>query len=127
MPELTIKEHVEETVTILTPVGRIRLGSGSESLRAAIRSLTEKDIKRIVVDLGEVSDIDSSGIGELVSSFTTAYKHECIIVLARLTAIPSLLTITKLMTVFDVYDSVAEAVESIKSLSFSDFVKRNRQ
>jgi len=85
------------------------------ALRAAIRRLLEEGKKRILLNLAGISYVDSSGIGELVSSYTAINKEGGQLKLLNLTQkIQDLLTITKLLTVFDVYDSEADALNSFK-------------
>ena len=85
------------------------------SLRTAIRRLLEEGKKRILLNLAGISYVDSSGIGELVSSYTAINKEGGQLKLLNLTQkIQDLLTITKLLTVFDVYDSEADALNSFK-------------
>ena len=115
MAELNINERQAGDVTVLDMSGKITIGEGSVSLRAAIRRLLEEGKKRILLNLAGVSYIDSSGIGELVSSYTAINKEGGQLKLLNLTQkIKDLLTITKLLTVFDVYDSEAEALNSFK-------------
>ena len=100
-------------VVVIDVVGRITLGEGASALREAIRSLVAKNNKNIVLNLGEVSYIDSSGIGELVSGFTTVTNHGGSLKLLGLTKrVQDLLQITKLYTVFEVFDSEATALRS---------------
>jgi anti-sigma B factor antagonist len=95
--------------------GKITIGEGSVALRTAVRRLLEEGKKRILLNLAGVSYIDSSGIGELVSSYTASNKEAGQLKLLNLTQkIKDLLTITKLLTVFDVYESEAEALNSFK-------------
>jgi len=115
MAELNINERQAGDVTILDMSGKITIGEGSVALRAAIRRLLEEGKKRILLNLAGVSYVDSSGIGELVSSYTAINKESGQLKLLNLTQkIQDLLTITKLLTVFDVYDSEAEALNSYK-------------
>ena len=115
MAELNINERQAGDVTVLDMSGKITIGEGSVSLRSAIRRLLEEGKKRILLNLAGVSYIDSSGIGELVSSYTAINKEGGQLKLLNLTQkIKDLLTITKLLTVFDVYDSEAEALNSFK-------------
>lgn len=115
MAELNINERQAGDVTVLDMSGKITIGEGSVSLRTAIRRLLEEGKKRILLNLAGVSYIDSSGIGELVSSYTAINKEGGQLKLLNLTQkIKDLLTITKLLTVFDVYDSEAEALNSFK-------------
>src|SRR5919206_1429816 len=105
MAELNIRERQAGDVTILDLEGKITIGEGSVSLRSAIRRLIEEGKKKILLNLAGVSYVDSSGIGELVSSYTTINREGGQLKLLKLTQkIKDLLTITKLLTVFDVYD-----------------------
>jgi len=100
-------------ITILDLSGRITLGEGSVTLRDAIRDLVNKGEKFILLNLGDVSYIDSSGIGELVSAFTSVKNAGGELKLLNLTKkVHDLLQITKLYTVFDVKDDEASAVAS---------------
>jgi anti-sigma B factor antagonist len=93
--------------------GRITLGEGSSALRDTLRELVSKNQKKILLNLGEVSYIDSSGIGELVSGFTTVTNNGGQLKLLNLAKrVKDLLQITKLYTVFDVHEDEAEAVRS---------------
>ena len=115
MAELNINERQAGDVTVLDMSGKITIGEGSVALRTAIRRLLEEGKKRILLNLAGVSYIDSSGIGELVSSYTAINKEGGQLKLLNLTQkIKDLLTITKLLTVFDVYESEAEALNSFK-------------
>jgi len=115
MAELNISERQGGDVTILDMSGKITIGEGSVALRTAIRRLLEEGKKRILLNLAGVNYIDSSGIGELVSSYTAINKEGGQLKLLNLTQkLQDLLTITKLLTVFDVYESEAEALESFK-------------
>lgn len=100
-------------VSVLDVAGRITLGEGSSALRDMLRDLVSKGQKKILLNLGEVSYIDSSGIGELVSGFTTVANHGGQMKLLGLTKrVKDLLQITKLYTVFDVHDDEAGAIRS---------------
>ncbi len=100
-------------VTVVDVSGRITLGEGSSNLREGIRELVAKGNKKIVLNLADVSYIDSSGIGELVSGFTTVTNAGGSLKLLNLTQrVKDLLQITKLYTVFDVYDDEPHAVRS---------------
>ncbi len=100
-------------VTIVDLSGRIVLGEGSVTLRDAIRDLVNKGEKSILLNLGDVSYIDSSGIGELVSAFTSVKNSGGELKLLNLTKkVHDLLQITKLYTVFDIKDDEASAVAS---------------
>jgi anti-sigma B factor antagonist len=115
MSELSIRERQAGDVTILDLEGKITIGEGSVSLRTAIRRLIEEGKKKILLNLAGVGYVDSSGIGELVSSYTTINREGGQLKLLKLTQkIKDLLTITKLLTVFDVYDDESQALNSFK-------------
>ena len=115
MAELNINERQAGDVTVLDMSGKITIGEGSVALRTAVRRLLEEGKKRILLNLGQVSYIDSSGIGELVSSYTAINKEGGQLKLLNLTQkLQDLLTITKLLTVFDTYDNEADALNSFK-------------
>jgi anti-sigma B factor antagonist len=115
MAELNINERQAGDVTVLDMSGKITIGEGSVALRTAIRRLLEEGKKRILLNLAQVSYIDSSGIGELVSSYTAINKEGGQLKLLNLTQkLQVLLTITNLLTVFDVYECEAEALNSFK-------------
>jgi anti-sigma B factor antagonist len=100
-------------VTVIDVAGRITLGEGSSALRDALRELVGKNQKKILLNLGEVSYIDSSGIGELVSGFTTVTNSGGNLKLLNLNKrVKDLLQITKLYTVFDVHEDEAGAIRS---------------
>ena len=98
-------------ITIVDLSGRITLGEGSVILRDTIKDLLGKGQKKILLNLGDVSYIDSSGIGELVSAFTSVRNQGGELKLLHLTKkVHDLLQITKLYTVFDVKDDEATAI-----------------
>ena len=100
-------------VSVVDAAGRITLGEGSSALRDGIRDLVNKGQKKILLNLAEVSYIDSSGIGELVSAFTTVTNQGGQLKLLSLTKrVKDLLQITKLYTVFDVHEDEAHAIRS---------------
>jgi anti-sigma B factor antagonist len=102
-------------VMIVDLSGRITLGEGSVILRDTVRDLVGKGNKKILLNLGEVNYIDSSGIGELVSAFTTVRNQGGELKLLNLTKkVHDLLQITKLYTVFDVKDDETAAIKSYK-------------
>ena len=98
-------------VTIVDLSGRITLGEGSVVLRDTIKDLLGKGQKKILLNLGDVSYIDSSGIGELVSAFTSVRNQGGELKLLHLTKkVHDLLQITKVYTVFDIKDDEAAAI-----------------
>ena len=100
-------------VTVIDAVGKITLGEGSSVLRDAIRDLTMASNRKLLLNLGEVTYIDSSGIGELVAGFTSVTNLGGQFKLLNLTKrVKDLLQITKLYTVFEVHDDEANGVRS---------------
>jgi anti-sigma B factor antagonist len=100
-------------ITVVDMSGRITLGEGSVILRDSIRDLIGKGQKKILLNLGDVTYIDSSGIGELVSAFTAVRREGGELKLLNLTKkVHDLLQITKLYTVFDIKDDEAAAIKS---------------
>jgi anti-sigma B factor antagonist len=100
-------------VSVVDVAGRITLGEGSSALRDLLREMVGKGEKKILLNLGDVSYIDSSGIGELVSGFTTVTNTGGQLKLLNLNKrVKDLLQITKLYTVFDVHEDEAGAVRS---------------
>ena len=100
-------------VTVIDATGRITLGEGASHFRDTIRDLATKGDKKLLVNLSDVSYIDSSGIGEMVSGFTTVTNHGGQLKLLGLSKrVKDLLQITKLYTVFEVFDDEASAVRS---------------
>jgi anti-sigma B factor antagonist len=100
-------------VTVVDAAGRITLGEGASVFRDTIRDLAAKGDKKILVNLTDVSYIDSSGIGEMVSSFTTVTNHGGQLKLLGLTKrVKDLLQITKLYTVFEVFEDEPSAIRS---------------
>ena len=110
---LKIASKEVKGVTVLNLSGQIVLGEGSVQLRDAIRGLIGKGTKHILLNMGNVDYIDSSGLGELVSAFTTAKNQHAEVKLLKLTKkVQGLLQLTKLYTVFDIYDDDASALAS---------------
>ncbi len=100
-------------VTIVDLSGKITLGEGGMTLREEVRKLVADGSKKIVLNLGDVNYIDSSGLGELVSAYTAVKHAGGELKLLNLTSkVRDLLVITKLVTVFDVKDNEASAVSS---------------
>jgi anti-sigma B factor antagonist len=115
MPALYMTLREDGPVTIVDVSGRISLGEGSAMLRKTIRDLLDAGHVKILLNLGDVNYIDSSGIGELVSGFTAVRSREGELKLLNLTKkVHDLLQITKLFTVFDVYNDESTAVRSYR-------------
>ena len=102
-------------VIVLDLKGKITLGEGDELLKDKVNSLVNQGHKKIVLNLAEVPYIDSAGLGEIVRTYTTVSRQGGSLKLLNLTKrIEDLLSITKLLTVFETYDSESEAVSSYK-------------
>lgn len=112
---LTVASREVDSVTVLDLKGKITLGEGSVQIRDAIRGLVGKGTNRILLNLGDVTYIDSSGLGELVGAYTTAKNQGAELKLLNLTKkVHDLLQLTKLYTVFDTYDDEKVAIASFK-------------
>ena len=112
---MTMKANTRQVdgITVVDMSGRITLGEGSVILREAVKDLVAKGQKKILLNLGDVTYIDSSGIGELVSAFTSVRNQGGELKLLNLTKkVHDLLQITKLYTVFDIKDDERKAIES---------------
>ena len=108
---MKIATHKVNDITVLDLSGRITLGEGSVQLRDTVKDLVSKGQKKIVLNLGDVSYMDSSGVGELVTAYTTVKNQGGELKLVNLTKkIEDLMAITKLVTVFDIHDDEAKAV-----------------
>ena len=102
-----------EGVIVVDLSGRIKLGEGSVTLRETVKDLMSKGHKKILLNLGDISYIDSSGIGELVSAFTSVRNQGGELKLLHLTKkVHDLLQITKLYTVFDIKDDETVAIRA---------------
>ena len=103
-------------VTIIDMGGKMTLGEGDELLRDKVNSLIQQGQKRIVLNLAEVPYIDSAGLGEIVRTYTTVSRNGGSLKLLSLTKrIQDLLSITKLLTVFETFESEADAVRSFST------------
>jgi len=115
MAELDLKERQAGDVTILDLSGEVRIGDSSVALRESVRNLADQGKKKLLLNLAGVKYMDSSGIGELIANYTTVKRQGGQLKLLNLTdRIQNLLVITKLLTVFDSYDSEAEALKSFE-------------
>lgn len=110
---MNVTERKNGSVTILDVSGNITLGDSADALRDKVRSVLQAGGKQIVVNLSGVSYMDSAGLGELVSAHATSARQGAALKLANATKrLQDLLVITKLSTVFDMYDDEASAVGS---------------
>lgn len=110
---MQIEERAVGDVMILDLKGKITLGEGDELLKDKVNSLINQGQKKIVLNLADVPYIDSAGLGEIVRTYTTVSRQGGSLKLLNLTKrITDLLSITKLLTVFETYDAENEAVRS---------------
>ena len=113
---MKISSRQANDIAILDLSGQIKLGEGSSVLRDSVKELLAKGQKKILLNLGDVNYIDSSGVGELVAAFTSVRNQGGELKLLHLTKrVQDLLQITKLYTVFDVKDDEASAVAAFGS------------
>ena len=112
---MQIEERAVGDVMILDLKGKITLGEGDELLKDKINSLVNQGHRKIILNLAGVPYIDSAGLGEVVRTYTTVSRQGGSLKLLNLTKrIQDLLAITKLLTVFETYDSEADAIKSYK-------------
>jgi len=116
MTGMEIAERKVSDVTILDLSGKMTLGEGDEMLKTTINNLLAAGVKKLVLNLENVPYIDSAGLGEVVRTHTTVSRQGGSLKLLNLTKrIEDLLSITKLLTVFDTYDSEADAIKSFSA------------
>ncbi|MBN1295496.1 STAS domain-containing protein [bacterium] len=112
---MKIKRRERDDVIILDFSGEITIGKGDVELRKEISDLVFSEKKKILLNLRKVDFIDSSGIGEIVRSFTTIQKNGGVLKLLHLEAkVRDLFTITRLITVFETFENEKDAVDSFK-------------
>ncbi len=110
---MTIAERQSGDITILDVSGKIVFGQGDEDFREAITRLIDSGRVKLIINMAEVPFVDSEGIGQLVRTFVTAGKRGGQMKLLNLTRrVEELLTMTRLLTVFEVFDEEADAVAS---------------
>jgi anti-sigma B factor antagonist len=108
--------YEKDGISVLELKGTITLGSGDVTLRSLVKDMLGQGRKQIVVDLGGVSFMDSTGLGELVAAYTTARHQQATIKLVNLTKkINDLLSITQLAAVFETYGTMDEGLASFQS------------
>jgi anti-sigma B factor antagonist len=118
MSKLKITKRQNTNVTILDLWGKVQIGESSIKLRTSLRGLIQEGEKNILLNLAKVSQIDSSGLGELVAGFVSLEKNGGKLKLLNLTdRVSELMMITKLLTVFEVYENEEEAVNSFQIVS----------
>ena len=112
---MPIEERTSGAVTILDLSGKVTLGAGDTMLKDKIHSLLYQGRKNVLLNLAQVQSLDSAALGEIVSAYTTMTREGGTVKLVNLTTrVQNLLSITKLLTVFDTYDNEAEALRSFK-------------
>ena len=113
---MQIEERAVGDVMVLDLKGKVTLGEGDELLKDKVNSLVNQGHKKIVLNLADVPYIDSAGLGEIVRTYTTVSRQGGSLKLLNLTKrITDLLSITKLLTVFETFDSENEAVRSFSA------------
>jgi anti-sigma B factor antagonist len=113
---LSIKTRKVDGVVVVDMSGRLTIGEPVLLFRETLRVQVNDGARHFVLNLGDVSYIDSSGLGELVSAYTTVRNKQGDVKLLNLTAkAKDLLQMTKLLTVFDVYDDEAKAINNLKA------------
>ncbi len=112
---LSINTRNSDDILILILSGRLTLGEPTKLLRETVRNSATEGTSKFVVDLGDVSYIDSAGLGELIATYTTIRNKQGDVKLLNLTSkAKDLLQMTKLLTVFDTYDDEAAAIAALK-------------
>jgi anti-sigma B factor antagonist len=110
---MQIEERNVGDVKVLDLKGKITLGEGDELLKDKVNSLLNQGLKKIVLNLADVPYVDSAGLGEIVRTYTTVSRQGGSLKLLNLTKrITDLLSITKLLTVFETFDNENDAVRS---------------
>jgi anti-sigma B factor antagonist len=113
---MQIEERKVGDVVVLDLKGKITLGEGDELLKDKVNSLVNQGHKKVILNLADVPYIDSAGLGEVVRTYTTVSRQGGSLKLLNLTKrITDLLSITKLLTVFETFDSENEAVRSFSA------------
>lgn len=113
---LRITDRIVDGIAVLDLEGKIVLGEESNALREKIKSLLEAGTKKLLLNLERVSFIDSTGLGALVGAFTSAQSNSARLKLSNLSQKPrDLMQVTKLLTVFEVYNSEKDAIASFEA------------
>jgi anti-sigma B factor antagonist len=113
---MQIAERAVGDVVVLDVKGRITLGDGDEVLKDKVNAVVGKGQKKILLNLADVPYVDSAGLGEIVRTYTTVSRQGGSLKLLNLTKrISDLLAITKLLTVFETFDSEPEAIKSFSA------------
>ena len=112
---MKLSDREQSGVVILEPKGKIMGGPDASLLHDKLHEYIDQGSRNVVIDLSKVDWMNSTGLGILISGYTTLRNHDGVLKLANVTdKIQSLLTITKLVSIFEAFDSVDEAVESFR-------------
>jgi anti-sigma B factor antagonist len=112
---MKLNDRIQDDIVILEPKGKIMGGPDASLLHDKLHDYIEQNKKKVIIDLSKVDWMNSTGLGILISGLTTIRNNNGELKLANLTKkVQSLLTITKLVSVFEAYDSIDEAIESFK-------------
>lgn len=116
MNYLTITQRQSQNVTIFDLEGKIFLGESIVNFRRAIRELPDESKKKILLNMANITHIDSSGLGELVSGYLDSQKNGGELKLLKLTRqVSELMKMTKLLTVFETFEDEVEALDSFQA------------
>lgn len=112
---MKIEKRKKNNVLILDLKGKILFGDGIEELRTAINNAIKENEKNLLLNFAEVPYLDSTGLGEVVRSYTTLKKEGGTVKIVNLTnKVKDLLTVTKLITVFEAFENEDDAIKSFK-------------
>lgn len=112
---MRLSDRMQDGIVILEPRGKIMGGPDASLLNDKLHEFIEKDLVKVVIDLSGIEWMNSTGLGILISTYTTLRNHDGQLKLAKITEkIQSLLVITKLVSVFETFDSVEEAIQSFE-------------
>lgn len=118
MNKLMIRQRRVEEIVVMDLDGKVTIGETNRQLQTALKELVTNGTNRIVLNLENVRTIDSTGLGELVAGYTTLKAHGGSLVLSNMPMnVMDLMTITKLYTVFDVFETEAEALAALQNLA----------
>ena len=120
MSNLTIGQRVTGDITILDLEGRITLGETNRQLHEALRALVTGGTNKVILNLKKLKAVDSSGLGEIVAGYSTLKANGGELILINMpTKVLELMTITKLYTVFNVYDTEAEGLAALENIALT--------
>jgi anti-sigma B factor antagonist len=128
MSELNISTRQVDNVTILDLSGRIALGDSSATLHQTLKNIAAEGKRQVLIDLDGVTGIDSSGLGSLIAGYATLEKNDGELKLVNLSdRVTELMTITKLVTVFEIFDNESDAVASFEKKPELDTLRIDTQ